>query len=431
MWRKAIRGAATTGVGRALRIEGRAFAVWLRRGVGMALFFLVMTMVGAATPCSPAPTPDGLAHFYDALDGLRADKRPQGVSVLHLGDSHIALDHMTGVLRQRWHSLFGDGGRGLPPGSPYRYYAPQGYDISMSSEWRVASSLRADAVGPFGISGFRAETANAAAHMSLVSDYEIGAVEIEAYGGPDSGSLLLQLGNAAPLRLSTRRATPGVVFLRVPAAQVHHVVLSPVGDGLVALLGWAMLSGEAHPGVRYDSYGISGATLDVVSHWDKAVVDAEIKRLAPALILLGYGTNEGFDDHIDAKAYGTRFEALILRLQRLAPQASIAVLGAFDGMRRARASDVQTCEAGWATPPKLGILREVQRNIARRGGHAFIDGELVMGVSCGISRWVNATPALAWPDHVHLRPEGARRAGVAIWQGIMQAYESRFCQVPL
>src|SRR3546814_5247865 len=117
MWRKAIRGAATTGVGRALRIEGRAFAVWLRRGVGMALFFLVMTMVGAATPCSPAPTPDGLAHFYDALDGLRADKRPQGVSVLHLGDSHIALDHMTGVLRQRWHSLFGDGGRGLPPGS--------------------------------------------------------------------------------------------------------------------------------------------------------------------------------------------------------------------------------------------------------------------------------------------------------------------------
>ncbi len=388
-----------------------------------------MTMIGASPPCSPLP--DGLAHFYEALDALHAGKRPQGVSVLHLGDSHIALDHMTGVLRQRWRDMFGDGGRGMPPGIPYRYYAPQGYEITMSAEWRVASSLRADAVGPFGISGFRIETDNATARMSLESDHEIGAVEIEAYGGPQSGSLLLQLDGAAPLRLSTRRATPGVVFLRVPAAQAHHVVLAPVGDGALSLLGWAMLSGQSHPGLRYDSYGISGATLDVVDYWDRAVVEAEIRRLAPDLIMLGYGTNEGFGDHIDAHAYGLRFEALIARLERLAPDASIVVLGAFDGMRRAKTNDVQACESGWATPPKLAVLRDVQRNIARRRGHIFINGELVMGGPCGIARWVNTTPALAWPDHVHLRPEGARRAGAAFWQGIMRAYEIRRCQLPL
>lgn len=425
MWLKAILDAATIGVGQAQRINA-----WARRGVGLTLLFFATTMIAASSPCSPLPVPDGLAHFYGALDALRAGKRPQGVSVLHLGDSHIALDHMTGVLRQRWRDMFGDGGRGLPPGIPYRYYAPQGYEIAMSAEWRVMSSLRADAVGPFGISGFRVEAANAAARILLESEIEIGVVEVEAYGGPHSGSLLLQLDDAAPLRLSTRRATPGVVFLRVPAAQVHRVALSPMGNGTLSLLGWAMLSGRAHPGLRYDSYGISGATLDVVSHWDDAVVDAEIERLVPDLILLGYGTNEGFGDGIDADAYGTRFEALIARLERLAPDASIVALGAFGGMRRAKTNDAQACEAGWATPPKLGILREVQRNIVLRRGHIFIDGELVMGGPCGIARWANTTPALAWPDHVHLRPEGARRAGAAFWQGIMRVYETRLCRTP-
>jgi lysophospholipase L1-like esterase len=394
------------------------------------LLFFATTMIAATPPCSPLPVPDGLAHFYAALDAFRAGRRPQGVSVLHLGDSHIALDHMTGVLRGRWHDMFGDGGRGMPAGVPYRYYAPQGYEITMSAEWRVASSLRADAVGAFGMSGFRVEAANASAHMSLQSDHAIGEVEIEAYGGPHSGSLMLQLDDAAPLRLSTRRATPGVVFLRVPAAQVHRVKLSPVGNGTLALLGWAMLSGQTDPGLRYDSYGISGATLDVVSHWDGAIVDAEIRRLVPDLIMLGYGTNEGFGDRINADAYGRRFEALIARLERLAPDASIVALGAFDGMRRAKAHDDQSCEAGWATPPKLGILREMQRDIALRRGHVFIDGELVMGGPCSMARWVNTTSPLAWPDHVHLRPEGARRAGAALWQGIMRAYETRLCRTP-
>ena len=213
-----------------------------------------------------------------------------------------------------------------------------------------------------------------------------------------------------------------MVFLRVPAAKAHEVALSPAGDGPVTLLGWSMLPSSAHPGLRYDSYGISGATLDVVSHWTPAIVDEEIERLAPDLILLGYGTNEGFNDHVDVGAYSLRYAALIKHLQALAPQASIITLGAFDGARQAKAEDGHLCEAGWATPPSLGKLRDVQREVARQTEHGFIDGSLVMDGPCGISHWVNQAPPLAWPDHVHLRPEGARRAGAAFWGEIMRNY---------
>lgn len=420
MWRKVVRDAATTGAGMARRI--RHSSLKRIRFWAALMLWSVSVPACAASPC-PAPVPpEGLQKFYQAISDLKLGARQRSVTVLHLGDSHIALDHLTGELRRRGAALLGDGGRGLPPGVPYPYYAPQTYQINMSGNWRIASSLTGTAPGPFGMSGFRIEARDAGAEVSLVSEHAIGAVEIEAYGGPDTGALLLTLGQAAPLTLPTKSEKPGVVFLRVPAAGVREVRLQVAGNGPVGLLGWTMAG--TGPGFRYDSYGISGATLDVVSHWDDAVVEAEITRLAPDLILLGYGTNEGFNDQADAAAYGRRFGQLIGRLQRLAPQASIGVLGALDGARRAKPDDRALCTSGWgtsgwATPPKLGILRDVQRDIARQDGLFYIDMSGAMGGVCGIARWAEAEPPLAWPDHVHLRPEGARVAGTRLWHELM------------
>jgi hypothetical protein len=140
--------------------------------------------------------------------------------------------------------------------------------------------------------------------------------------------------------------------------------------------------------------------------------------------MLGYGTNEGFGDHIDVEAYSARFEAFLSRLEGLAPQASIVALGAVDGARRAREGEQGDCRDGWVTPPKLAVLRKVQRDAALAHGHVFIDGSLAMGGPCGISGWVQADPPLAWPDHVHLRPEGARRVGEVIWDRLMHSFET-------
>lgn len=428
MWWKIAQVAAMIGDGLGQRIKSARpdrscrFSFAGISALLSAFFLFPFLSLAASTDVSP---PVGLTNFYQALDALEAGHSKKGLVILHLGDSHIAIDHMTGEMRQRWQALFGDAGRGLAPGVPYRYYGPQGYDITMSSGWSIASSLRGDVGGPFGISGFRAEATSRDARMELTSRQEIKTVEIEAYGGPDTGAILLKLGDAAALRLSTRLSTAGVIVLRVPAAKVHEVELAPAGDGQVTILGWTMLGSSDHPGVRYDSYGISGATLDIVSHWTPSIVDEEVKRLAPDLILLGYGTNEGFNDHMDAEVYVSRYAAFVKRLKTLAPHASIVVLGAFDAARRTQEGDRQLCETGWAIPPNIEKLRQKQRQIADKMGLRFIDGSLIMDGPCGISAWVHQVPPLAWPDHVHLRPEGARRAGAAIWNQIIQPYMSR------
>lgn len=390
-----------------------------RGGRGLPAAFLALLGLigaGAAEPnCARPEVPDGLARFHSALDELAADKRST-VSILHLGDSHIALDHLTGALRAHWTAAFGNAGRGLPPGVAYRYYAPQGHAVSMRGAWEMASSL-ASAPGPFGLQGYRASSGDGNAEMAIVAEETIGAVEIDAVGGPTSGALMLQIDGAAPLRLVTRTRKEGLVQLRVPAAEARRVVLKPAGDGVVTLLGWTLLTGK--PGIRYDSHGVTGATVDTIDRWDAATVARQIERLAPDLVIFGFGTNEGFNDGLDIGAYAARFERLIRRVRTIAPQASIAVLGAFDGARRAEPGAEGSCGGGWTVPRKLEALRDAQREVARATETFYFDASQVMGRPCGIDRWAKATPPLAWPDRVHLTPEGARLAGEAIWRALM------------
>jgi len=393
------------------------------RGAKFALgALLVFVSACAAEPhCVEPPSPAALADFHAALADLAAGKR-QTVSVLHLGDSHIALDHLTGVLRADWTRSYGDAGRGLPPGNPYRYYAPQGYKVEMTGPWVVASSLKADAKGAFGISGYRISASSMAARASIEKEGgTFDEVEIDAMGGPSSGSIEVSLDGAAPRLLSTRAPVPGLVRLRVAATSAHRMAIRPAGDGEIVLLGWALLG--RGPGIRYDSYGISGATLDVVDHWDDDVVNAQIAALKPDLVILGYGTNEGFNDGLDLHAYATKLGTLIARLKRLSPHASIVVLGPLDGARKAKTGAQATCGGGWTTPPKLGAVREVQKEVSARDGAFYFDLSRVMGGACGIAGWVQATPPLAWPDRVHLRTDGARRAGVALLSALMPTHK--------
>lgn len=373
-----------------------------------------MTQFAAASECAPGE--QGLEKFHAAVKEVEAGERAHPLTVLHLGDSHISLDGFTRGLRARWQERFGDAGRGLMPGMPFRYYAPDGYMLAMSGPWDVFSSLPADAKGPFGIQGFRVEAASRDAAITLSSETPLSGVEIEAYGGPEAGAILLTLGNAAPLRLQTRQAEHGYVRFRVPAANVREVKLTPAGTGPVALLGWAMLK-PAAPGARYDSHGIVAATAAVTTRWDAGIVRAQIAALRPDLVILGYGTNEGFYNGLDMAGYRALVDGLASLVMEAAPGASLALLGPFDGARQGSGA---ACEGSWVTPPKLDAVRATLRDIAGARGGFFWDGGAAMGGRCAADRWARAEPPLMFADRVHLRPSGGEILAASLHEVVME-----------
>ena len=92
--------------------------------------------IAAETPVAPKPHSGKLATFYNALAGLEAGTDASPVTVLHLGDSHIASDRITGEVRKLMQARFGDAGRGLMmPGFPFPYYKAPGFDFEKIGEW--------------------------------------------------------------------------------------------------------------------------------------------------------------------------------------------------------------------------------------------------------------------------------------------------------
>ena len=375
-----------------------------------------MSLPDHSTAAECATAAPGLENFHAAVKEVDAGARSHPLTVLHLGDSHISLDGFTRGLRARWRERFGDAGRGLMPGIPFRYYAPDSYTLSMDGPWAVFSSLPADASGPFGIQGFRIEAASREAVLTLSSEEPVSGIELEVYGGPEAGAILLTLGRAAALRLQTRQPEPGYIRFRVPAANVREIRLSPAGTGSVTLLGWTALK-SASPGTRYDSYGIVAATAAVTTRWDSEIVRAQISALRPDLVMLGYGTNEGFNDRLDMAGYRALVDGFAGLVSEVAPGASLALLGPFDG---ARQDGGKTCEDGWATPPRLEAVRGTLREIAAARDGFFWDGGLAMGGRCAADRWARAEPPLMFADRVHLRAAGGELLAASLYEALMR-----------
>ena len=390
-----------------------------------------------------------LSKFFRALNELKTGIRNTPVTVLHLGDSHIAADRFTGPLRTRFQRRFGDAGRGMMmPGYPFPYYRAQGVDFSRKGEWVAANSFKKEP-GPFGISGVRLTARDKGAQLALsAKDGAFEWAEVTFVTGPERGDVIVSFGDSEQT-VSTKTEKSGARRLQIPS-KGRKLTVTTKGKAPVSVLSWSV--GQNRPGVRYVNFGIPGASADLPRRWSERLIDDDLARLKPDLIVFGYGTNEGFHDDLDVALYEARFAKLVERFKVHAPQASILIIGPPDGLRlprfarpkskkaaasvpcrplsedeRKRYEDLKKDKsrqlARWHAPPRLGDVRAALARVAKETGARFWDWSLVMGGECGIHSWANANPPLAASDRVHLRGLGAERSAQALFDELMRDYE--------
>ena len=393
-----------------------------RRAIALLCLFLVAS---CAVP-PPSGTTDAeiaaklgpaapLLPLYRQLALLEARQRSAPVAMLQIGDSHTANDSFSGRLRELLQKRFGDAGRGvLPPGVPYRYYRPARVSVTQQG-WTVVSSFRGDP-GPFGLTGLR-QHADGPAEMSLSAEPgDLARTEIEVLRQPGGGTLI-----ANGMLISTNASSVQAAWLPVPGGQT--LSLQARGDGAVDLLAWSATRGT--PGVIYANLGTIGATVGLLDTWDQTLLHQDLAHLAPSLIVLAFGTNEGFHDSVDPAAYAAAFAARLRDLHAAAPGAALLVIGPPDGdRRRPHGSGVPAAcgDANWTEPPKLDAIREAQRSVAAQQGVYFWDWKAAMGGNCSMMRWAAMVPPMAAPDHVHLYAPGYQATAEQLFRIIMDGY---------
>mgnify|MGYP002479199237 CR=1 FL=1 len=411
--------------------------------------FCTLLLGGCATAASNHRDPSldklgdfaSVAPFYSALDALQSGQDKKPVTVLQIGDSHSASDAFSGQMRSLLQKDFGDAGRGfLQPGVPFRYYHPAQVTVS-STGWAPISAFSKNTTGPWGIALIR-QHADKAASMTLTADESggIGSGKVEFLGQRGGGQLVVETDDGSRTIIPTDSLEKSSsMWLRMPVTpNTHSVSVSAVGDGPVDILGWEVQKGsqtKAAPGVLYSNLGIGGSTIDILNKIDPKILSEEMKLLNPSLLIVAFGTNEGFNDKTDFASYSARYEQLIKKLQTAAPWAGIAVLLPLDGVHKeAHAPSVRSCSglaptgSGFATPPAMNTVRQAQLSIARRNKWKQWDWRQAMADSahpdgrCTILVWGTRTPPAAAKDHVHLLQTGYRQTAQSFYNDLMSGY---------
>jgi hypothetical protein len=387
------------------------------------------------------PAGQALQNFYGALSALASGRRQQPVSILHLGGDQIVDDRFAGPLRDQLTSRFGNAGRGLMmPG----LYPIRGMKVDHGGHW-VFTSAASGSSGPYGITGARMTAGATDAWLRFTpAQGPVDWIEVTLMTGPGHGTAVIGVDNDMK-SVPTAAAAANETSIRF-TGKVHEISIRPRGDGDVTVL--SVATGTNTSGISYSNLGLPGATAWTPAKWTADFAANELRKVSPDLIILTYGTHEGFDDHLDVHQYEMRLRLVLDQLREWAPQASVLIVGPPDAARLpafAGAAGSQVCRAldaqeiaiydkmmersderlaRWHAPPRLEAVRAVLRRTAAASGAFYWDWARYMGGSCSIHAWTSSRPPMAAQDHETLTEAGNERSARGLFAEIMAGYDS-------
>ncbi|THD45637.1 MAG: hypothetical protein E7774_07630 [Bradyrhizobium sp.] len=404
---------------------------------------LRLAMLARPTMPHLDPPPVGRARSTGALSALEAavpSARPSAelsaygelqpesfaarrLTVLQLGDSHTAADFFTGHVRERLQQVFGAGGVDyVVPGKPHPGVRSALFDSEASDGWTYEALQKSNDSSRFYLTGFNAVARQAGASLDLKSrsDLAYDRVQVAFLKQPGGGRAQVLIDGAPGGEINLDGAADQRAMLDVDAADhgshgIHDISVRSMSDAPVTVTGVEV--NREGDGVSYVSLGFPGATVQLLQKLKSENLADDLKRIAPDIIVLAFGTNEGFNDALDVSAYIAQYEQIVRQLKALRPQARIVIIGPPDGARACHPG-AQPCPPPVSadaachlpTPPKLAQVRDAQRKLALRLEADFWDWSSAQPGPCGAQTWAAANPPLMAHDFVHMTMEGYKQS---------------------
>ena len=429
--------------------------------LGVLLFGAVLLAVAGCVPSDSGAGPDlarggsgaqSLASFQRSLEQLRAGKLER-VNILQIGDSHTAGDHFSGRLRELFQEKFGNAGRGMmPAGYPFPYWRPYQVEVQQRGGWTVLSSNRTDYPQlPYGLSGFITRSQRRDDTMTLLAKPEAAfdTLDIDFFRQPRGGHVVVSIDGRRVDDLDTSGRSYELARKSYAVSSGNSLELRTRGDGVVDIADWAIYRRER--GVALSGHGFVGAEIGLLDRWNWGNVTKQLREMSPSLIILAFGTNEGFGPPDKLGDYQSVYESRLAQFRQSLPGASIVVVGPPDADRlpdycgvRGASRETVGCRAlsgaeaadysqllrnrsrslcQWHPPSDLEIVKAAQQQAARRQGAYFWDWSSVQGGACGADRWVSQ--GLERSDHVHMYEAGYQLSAEKLFAELLRGYRGR------
>ena len=370
--------------------------------------------IAPAPIITPAPAP--VQDEYDAeirmqeqripLDRNRARKPPQRASkgslrILQIGDSHTAADYFTGEVRRVLQARFGDGGTGyMEAGRPHAGVRHSAINIDASSAWTYTALQKTSDKDGFYLSGYNAQVARAGETLTFRSEKGVqwDVLEIEVLVGPNHGSIEVRTDGipVATHHLKSDRKERMVLRTSTNGRPInlHQLTIKTLNDAPVSIASVSLFNSQT--GLSLSKVGYPGATVDILNKLDDRVFTEELRRINPHMVVLAFGTNEGFNDNLNLVTYANNYLNVVSKIRQTLPDAKIIVVAPPAASRGAPCN----------SPPNLDRVRAKLIELAQDEKLQVWDWSSIMPQSCGAQAWASANPKLMAPDHIHLTRAG-------------------------
>lgn len=365
-------------------------------------------------PCvAPAADakPCAKTALHTVLSRLKAKKRAR---ILQLGDSHIAADYITGLIRHRLQAKYGDGGRGFMH-IDQRFGFGGRKTARKDSEWTQTRVVDKHGPGkPFGFSGMSLESKKKGASVAyrILPGDELLRVYYQQR--PGGAGVEVQLEGKKIGRFDTAGAAESKVFeLALPAPEGAPPdqkkgppgwTLELVAQGKGAQLFGLALEKAGDTGLIYESVGPVGADAKLYLETGRDSFVQHLQAHKPDLIVLMVGGNDALKSRkkwTDLDKVKRDHEQLVDLLKKTLPEVEVLIWAPMDaGDKKGKVV---------TSKPLLGEVRDLQKAVAAAKGVAFWDTLEAMGGLGSITRW-NAANVMN-KDLVHPKKRAADLLG--------------------
>ncbi len=348
-----------------------------------------------------------LNSFYNQLDSLveHADRK---VSIVHIGDSHIQADYLTGTARKNFQQHFGNGGRGFV--FPYRIARSGGaIDVKFShtGSWEYCEVMRKYAYCDLGVSGYAVSPIdNCSVHIDVISK-AVSNASFNKITVLDNEDIYVPTAANGSYQIDTTGESTVIVFDKFQ----DTIDLAPLQSNQHAQLEGLILE-NGQPGVLYHAMGVNGSST--LQYLRSKTFEHDIAELNANLVIISFGTNDCYlpRSRFCQHCIKDRYKTMISRIRSQNPNVAILITTPPDHYYYRRYPN-----------KNIKLLRDALVEMANEENVAVWDLYGVMGGENSIRSWYNES--LARRDLIHFTKEGYYKQGDLLFEAIMHHYQER------
>lgn len=357
---------------------------------------------------------DSLA--YEQLFEKLTDIGFQGknkVRIVHIGDSHLQADFLSGNFRKRLQTFFlgAMGGRGfIFPYKVAKTNNPLNFKVKSEGSWESCKNVETKLVCDIGLAGITVFTKDTLATITI-------NIEDASLPGYDFDRLMIfhdfgdefyhpQIDNANASKAFHSFGYTLFEFDKNIDRVELQLKKTSAEQSKFNLYGFNFDSNDA--GIIYHTVGVNGAQYE--SYLKCKYFEPHLSALTPDWVIISLGTNDCYTNVFDSIAFAENVDIFIQSVKKASPKATILLTT--PGDHRLKRSFINE---------NVRIASEIIKNKAKAYQLSYWDFYAVMGGEGSVNHWYYN--GMAHTDYLHLTKKGYQYQAQLLFNAFLKAYD--------